>query len=321
MEKRKIVDDNLYNILTKAGVNVKEVESVGVKTWVDVPNPFLVPTLTDPCLVEKVWYNGKEQVFSITFDDGVSYDYTANHRLAEIRDGYNWKMVKDLKNGNKILLSDGVSHTIIKSIEAGEVEHTWDISVNDAEHYFMENGVVSHNSSSIIVGNTSPSIEPYNSNVYMQKTSSGRGMNTNKFLEKLIQEKVDGDDTLDYDDIMSSILSNSGSVQEVSCLTDHEKDVFKTFKEVDQRWIIQHASDRQQYIDQGQSVNLFLDPSEVNFSDVHNILFNAWKMGLKTLYYNRSSNTQQTADIYKFEKYQREQLNEDDSNECVACEG
>ena len=105
-------------------------------------------------------------------------------------------------------------------------------------------------SSSIIMGNTSPSVEPYRANAYRQDTLSGAFLNKNKFLDKIIQEKCNGDSKLDYQEIWSSIIANDGSVQHLDFLDEWTKDVYKTGMEIDQRWVVDHAADRQHYIDQ-----------------------------------------------------------------------
>ncbi|MEK9918441.1 MAG: ribonucleoside-diphosphate reductase subunit alpha, partial [Pelagibacteraceae bacterium] len=115
-------------------------------------------------------------------------------------------------------------------------------------------------SSSIIMGNTSPSIEPWRANAYRQDTLSGSFLNKNKFLDAILKQKCEKDSKLNYDRIWSSIIANDGSVQHLRCLEQEEKDVFKTAMEIDQRWVIEHAADRQQYIDQSQSLNVFFRP-------------------------------------------------------------
>ena len=142
-------------------------------------------------------------------------------------------------------------------------------------------------SSSIIMGNTSPSIEPYRANAYRQDTLSGSHLHKNKFLDKIIKDKCKADSKLDYDEIWSSIIANDGSVQHLDKLSDWERDVFKTAMEIDQRWLIQHAADRQEWIDQAQSLNVFFRP-DANIKYVHAIHYMAWKGGLKTMYYCRS---------------------------------
>jgi len=114
-------------------------------------------------------------------------------------------------------------------------------------------------SSSIIMGNTSPSIEPWRANAYRQDTLSGAYLNKNKYLDALIKAKCEVDSTLDYDKIWSVIISNEGSCQTVKCLSDEEKELYKTSMEIDQRWLIEHAADRQKYITKHSHLTYSLD--------------------------------------------------------------
>lgn len=139
---------------------------------------------------------------------------------------------------------------------------------------------------SIIGNNSSPGIEPYAANSFTQKTLTGSFTVRNKHLKKLLAEK--GKDT---DDIWSSISTHEGSVQHLDFLTQDEKDVFKTAPEVDQRWIVEHAADRSDFICQAQSVNLFM-PGDVSKKELHNVHYQAWKKGVKSLYYCRSTSIQ-----------------------------
>ncbi len=139
---------------------------------------------------------------------------------------------------------------------------------------------------SIITGATSPGIEPIAANVFLQKTLSGSFTVRNRHLQKLLAEK--GHDT---DEVWSSITLTKGSVQHLDFLTQQEKDVYKTAFELDQRWVIEHASDRTPFICQSQSVNLFL-PADIHKRDLHQIHLLAWKRGLKSLYYCRSLSIQ-----------------------------
>jgi len=176
-------------------------------------------------------------------------------------------------------------------------------------------------SSSIIMGNTSPSIEPYRANAYRQDTLSGAHLNKNKYLDKIIH---DTSDKIDYDETWSSIIANDGSVQHLEWMDEHTKEVFKTSMEIDQRWLIEHAADRQQYIDQAQSLNLFFRP-DVNVKYLHACHFLAWKKGLKTLYYCRSEKLAKADKVSK--KIERQVISElnlqeiAQGNECLACEG
>ena len=177
-------------------------------------------------------------------------------------------------------------------------------------------------SSSIIMGNTSPSIEPYRANAYRQDTLSGSFLNKNRWLDKILKEKLQ--DENEYNDVWSSIIANDGSVQHLDILDEVEKDVFKTSMEIDQRWAIDLASDRQQYIDQAQSLNLFFRP-DAHIKYIHAIHFMAWKKGLKTLYYCRSEKIGKADKVSK--KIERNVIKELDmaqiaqGNDCIACEG
>jgi|TARA_A100001391_G_scaffold186490_1_gene155714 ribonucleoside-diphosphate reductase alpha chain len=178
-------------------------------------------------------------------------------------------------------------------------------------------------SSSIIMGNTSPSIEPFRANAYRQDTLSGSHFAKNKYLDRLIKSKCEENSKLNYEDIWSSIISNEGSVQHLSFIDEHEKDVFKTAMEIDQRWVIENASDRQKFIDQAQSVNLFFRPTS-NIKYLHAVHFSAWKSGLKTLYYCRSDKVGKADRVSK--RIERKIIQELDmtavaEGDCLACEG
>ena len=180
-------------------------------------------------------------------------------------------------------------------------------------------------SSSIIMGNTSPSIEPFRANAYRQDTLSGSYLNKNKYLVDLFKSKIEAGETKQTEDeIWSSVISNDGSVQQLRFLTEEEKNVFKTAMEIDQRWIIDHASKRQEFIDQAQSLNLFFRP-DVNKKYLHLVHFLAWKSGLKTLYYCRSEKVGKADKVSR--RIERDIIKEADmtalveSSECLACEG
>ena len=139
---------------------------------------------------------------------------------------------------------------------------------------------------SIICGGSSPGIEPNVANSFTHKTLSGSFNVRNKYLKKLLAEK--GEDT---DETWSSVTTHEGSVQHLDFLTDDEKDVFKTAFELDQRWIIDLAGDRAEYVCQSQSLNVFI-PADVQKKMLHDIHWMAWKKGVKTLYYCRSKSIQ-----------------------------
>ena len=183
-------------------------------------------------------------------------------------------------------------------------------------------------SSSIIMGNTSPSIEPYRANAYRQDTLSGSSLNKNRWLDKVIEKHLAGDeDTIsqkEYNDIWSSIIANDGSVQHLTWMDEKTKEVFKTSMEIDQRWIIEHAADRQVFIDQAQSLNVFFRPDS-HIKYIHAVHFLAWKKGVKTLYYCRSEKLAKADKVSR--RIERDVIKEIDmtalveGNDCLACEG
>jgi ribonucleoside-diphosphate reductase alpha chain len=179
-------------------------------------------------------------------------------------------------------------------------------------------------SSSILMGNTSPSIEPYRANCYRQDTLSGSHLNKNKYLDKVVTDYVISNPKADAQEIWSSIIANDGSVQHLDWMEEWTKDVFKTSMEIDQRWVIQHAADRQQYIDQAQSLNVFFRPDS-HIKYIHAVHFQAWKSGLKTMYYCRSDKIAKADKVSK--RIEREIIKEinlhdlAEGNECLACEG
>jgi ribonucleoside-diphosphate reductase alpha chain len=227
--------------------------------------------------------------------------------------GTNIKMFKHIREGldvaNKILGSERG--------EAPDAEGT-------GLRFSHVMAIAPNASSSILMGNTSPSIEPYRANAYRQDTLSGAFLNKNKYLDKIIKEKCSEDDKLNYNEIWSSIIANDGSVQHLDFLDEWTKDVYKTAMEIDQRWVVDHASHRQSYIDQAQSLNLFFRP-DVNVKYLHAVHFQAWKQGLKTLYYCRSEKLAKADKVAK--RIEREVIKEIDlkalaqEEVCLACEG
>ena len=169
-------------------------------------------------------------------------------------------------------------------------------------------------SSSIICGNTSPSIEPYRANAFTQKTKSGSSLLKNEYLEHILQELDQ-----DTDDVWKSIITNNGSVQHLDFLDDWTKDVFKTAVEIDQKWIIDMASDRQMDICQSQSLNIFF-PADVSKQELHAIHMMAWKRKVKTLYYLRSEAIKR-AETVSDEALRQYIFDSLDDEGCVACEG
>ena len=168
---------------------------------------------------------------------------------------------------------------------------------------------------SIICGGTSAGIEPIPANVYTHKTLSGSFTVKNPQLEATLESKG-----LNTPETWASILEHEGSVQHLDGLDEHERDVFKTAFELDQRWIVELAADRTPYICQSQSLNLFL-PGDIDKWDLHMLHWTAWEKGLKSLYYCRSKSVQRAAfaGSEKAEAGQMETPNTD-YDECLACQ-
>jgi ribonucleoside-diphosphate reductase alpha chain len=166
-------------------------------------------------------------------------------------------------------------------------------------------------SSSIICGNTSPSIEPFRANAFTQKTKSGSFLQKNKYLEILLNSMEKN-----TDEVWRSIVTNKGSVQHLDFLSEEQKEVFKTAVEINQAWLIEHAAERQQFICQSQSLNLFFPP-DVNKADLHNIHMLAWAKNLKTLYYLRSEAISRADNVSN--EVKREIIFE--QQDCLSCEG
>jgi ribonucleoside-diphosphate reductase alpha chain len=234
-------------------------------------------------------------------------------------------------------LAVGMNHQIFKHVRKGLDDANIKLGTDRGEapdaagtgrRFSHMLAIAPNASSSIIMGNTSPSIEPLRANAYRQDTLSGSMLNKNKWLDKVIQDHLSSDSGTisqnDYNDIWSSIIANDGSVQHLDWMDDWTKDVFKTSMEIDQRWLIQHAADRQQYIDQAQSVNLFFRPDS-HIKYLHAVHFMAWKQGLKTLYYCRSEKIGKADKVSK--KIERQVIKELDmkamveGDTCLACEG
>lgn len=175
---------------------------------------------------------------------------------------------------------------------------------------------------SIICGGTSACIEPIPANIYTHKTLSGSFVVKNPYLEKLLAEK-----SKDSTNVWNSILERGGSVQHLDFLSPEEKAVYKTSFEIDQRWLLEFAADRAPFIDQAQSLNLFI-PADVDKWDLMMLHFQAWERGIKSLYYLRSKSVQRagfaggveadnTAEAARFELSAGEQT---DYEECLSCQ-
>lgn len=189
-----------------------------------------------------------------------------------------------------------------------------------ARRFSHWNAVAPNASSSLIMGGTSPSIEPYRANIYRQDTISGAHILKNRFLEQALDKLG-----LNTDEVWADIVAHDGSCQHREDIPQNVRDVFKTAFEIDQRWLIELAADRQPMIDQGQSVNLFFPP-DVSIGYLHACHFMAWKKGLKSLYYNRSDKLRKADRVGT--KLERKRIEDEidmktvvEDSGCLACEG
>ena len=186
------------------------------------------------------------------------------------------------------------------------------------ERFSNKTAIAPTASISIICGGTSPGIEPIAGNSFTHKTLSGSFNVRNRHLDKLLDEKGQNND-----DVWSSIVTSGGSVQHLDFLSDDEKAVFKTAFELDQRWLIDFAGDRSELIDQAQSLNVFL-PANIHKRDLHQIHFQAWKKGVKSLYYCRSLSIQRAEKADYDTKAMQEAMaaaaEGNDYEECLSCQ-
>jgi ribonucleoside-diphosphate reductase alpha chain len=162
---------------------------------------------------------------------------------------------------------------------------------------------IAPNASSGVILSTSPSIEPLKANAYTHRTRAGSFLVKNKYLTRLLDAKGENNESN-----WSSIITNKGSVQHLPFLTEGEKSIYKTAQELDQNWVVQHAGDRQPFICQGQSVNIFF-PAGADKSYVNRVHIKAWSEGLKGLYYLRTEAKSRAENVS--EKVERVALQED----------
>jgi len=196
-------------------------------------------------------------------------------------------------------------------------------SCPDAEEYgfkerFSNKTAIAPTASiSIICGGASPGVEPMAANSYTHKTLSGSYNVRNRYLKKILEKYGKNND-----EVWSTITTNQGSVEHLDFLTRNEKDVFKTAFELDQKWIIELGSDRTPYVSQAQSINIFL-PADVHKKELHQIHFQAWKKGLKSLYYCRSKSIQRAENINNLLPRNIKKDDTKDSSEheeCLSCQ-
>lgn len=231
-------------------------------------------------------------------------------------------------------LATGLNKTIFKYVreklddanqELGKERGEAPDATGTGRRFSLTSAIAPNASSSILMGNTSPSIEPFRANAYRQDTLSGSHLHKNPYLDEIIKAEMGKHLNGWYDEVWSSIIASDGSVQHLTWMDEWTKDVFKTSMEIDQRWVVQHAADRQEYIDQAQSLNVFFRPDS-HIKYIHAVHFQAWKSKLKTMYYCRSEKIGKADKISK--KIERQVIEEinlsalaSDDGVCLACEG
>ena len=203
--------------------------------------------------------------------------------------------------------------------ERGSCPDAADYGIN--ERFSNKTAIAPTASISIICGGTSPGVEPIAANSYTHKTLSGSFNVRNIYLEKILKKY-----NKNNDEVWSSITTNQGSVRHLDFLSQEEKDVFKTAFELDQKWIVELGADRTPHISQAQSINLFL-PADVHKRTLHQIHFQAWKKGLKSLYYCRSKSIQRAENInsgsstdIEMNVYKNKENQEQEYEECLSCQ-
>lgn len=205
----------------------------------------------------------------------------------------------------KYLNNEIFNHINEQSLEASqELAHMFGepyILLGYGERFSTRLAIAPTTSSSFILGQISPSIEPLHSNYFVKDLAKGKFVYKNPYLKKVLSTK--GKDT---PEVWKDILMHGGSVQHLDFLNDNEKGVFKTFGEISQLEIVTQAAQRQKYIDQGQSLNLMIHP-DTSVKDINKLIIEAWRKGIKTLYYQRSANVAQEVGR--------------NINNCISCEG
>lgn len=218
------------------------------------------------------------------------------------------------------VMADALNRKVFKFIKEEAVEETKLLAQERGEPPLLVGSgtrnahllAIAPNANSSIILGCSPSIEPWKSNAFTHRTRLGSHLVKNKYLEKLLETK--GKNT---EEVWKSITINKGSVQHLDFLTEWEKDVYKTAVEISQEWVVEHSAKRQHYVCQGQSVNLFFPP-ETPRAYVNSVHLNAWRKGLKGLYYYRTA-ALTTAEVST--KVERQKIKSGEDEGCLSCQG
>jgi ribonucleoside-diphosphate reductase alpha chain len=281
---------SLYDILDQNEIAYAEIEDANQPMWVNI-KPLNVPTLQGMKVCDKIWFNGAKTVYTVTYESGHAYEYTANHRLyVNRRESLIWADVRYLSAGfdNIVTHVPGAEGqvSVIASVQRGEIKPTWDIEVEDAHHYLMENGTVSHNTISHICG-AEECIEPIKSNLLKRETLSGEFISVNKYLVEDLRKLGKWNA-----ETIAQLKIDEGSIANIVGLPPELYANYKTVWEMSMKSLISHAVARGAYIDQSHSLNMFIDlnkyPEEKRIGVLSSLYMHAWESGLKTTYYFRS---------------------------------
>ena len=264
------------------------------RTWYTLNPGVEVMTNDGPKVCNRFYFNGFHKTKKIFVEDGTMIQTTDNHQLMVNGE---WTRADQIYEGDSFNNS-----LLVLRVEDGPVRPTMDMEVPDLHYYLLPNGIMSHNSS-FILGQVSQSIEPEFSNCYVKDLAKIKTTIKNPYLTKLLEQK--GKNT---DAVWETIKNADGSVQHLAFLTPEEKDVFKTFSEINPRTIIDQAAVRQEYLDQSQSLNLMLDP-DMSVREINALYLYAHEMGVKNLYY-----------AYSMSKAQSLTRKKVMSTDCAACE-
>jgi ribonucleoside-diphosphate reductase alpha chain len=220
---------------------------------------------------------------------------------------------------NKVIFKDIQDKAIAESINiASEKGEAPDMTGTGRRNAHLL--AIAPNANSSLIGGTSPSIEPWKANAFTSRTRAGSHLTKNKYLEQELERAGKNNS-----EIWSSIITNGGSVMHLDFLSDHIKSVFKTAIEMDQDIIVKQGGDRQEFLCQGQSLNIFF-PAGATKAYLHKVHFNAWKYGTKGLYYLRTETSNKAENVAS--KVARDRLAEfndtttaESQDECVSCQG
>ena len=319
-------------------INVDEIEKeVNGGVWFNFKNPINVKTMDGYSQSDKILYNGHTEIYNIEMEDGYIFKCSSEHMFLVNRDDENvWVKVKNILEGDDIINVKKSQVTIKKITKSDELQPVWDIEVNDVHHYITENGCVSHNSSAKITGSYEMT-EPAHSAIFNRRVVGGEIMIVNKYLINDF-EKIG----IWCEELKNDIIFNEGSIQNINFNNyldvedkhynkkvkriEHLIKKYKTIWEISQREPIDMASDRAPFIDQSQSMNIYM--SNPTLSKITSSHFHSWEKGLKTLcYYVRTKAISTGAkhlaiDISKMEKPTVNvvpEKPEDSEFECFGC--